>query len=345
MRAKLGMNNMVNDKKATAGSRELKIYADLIDQKRVNKRDLAQFYDVSAKTIQRDLAAIRSFLRQNGMNRQLVTEGTADETVYRIRQTGAGMSRESVLALCKVTLASRGLDQDEMNATLSGLLSLLEETDQKIVTDIIANEWKYYRPLTNSNKLLDRLWQIGEAIQRQNTLHFVYRHASGKTSEENLLPHAIMFWEFYFYVVGFTDGEENENYGRPYFYRVDRFEELTESSVAVDATHLNRFEDGKNRQKMYLMRRGFERTIEIEFTGTLEIVQDHFEVLKSVPMRSSTGELIGHRVTFRAYDGAAMMWLLSQGTHAKVISPTSLKNKMQAELAAMVQQYQDSDES
>ena len=100
------------------------------------------------------------------------------------------------------------------------------EKNKRAVSSLIANEKLHYIPPHHGKKILDGLWNLGQAIQKQQMLEIEYE----RIKEPNLVrrrvqPVGLMFSEYYFYLTAFLEDKanfENPDDNYPTIYRVDR---------------------------------------------------------------------------------------------------------------------------
>lgn len=129
-------------------NRILAIYTKLMNGQIVKKAEEAEWFGVNVKSIQRDLEGNRAFLAE-----QSVQEGTHNELVYdyydkgyRIEQSsGARLTNDEILAVCKILLSSRAFTKKEMMSILDKLLvNCVPKKDKKLISDLIVNEKFHY---------------------------------------------------------------------------------------------------------------------------------------------------------------------------------------------------------
>ena len=89
-------------------ARLLSIYARLLNGRVLNKRELAQEFGVTARSIQRDLESLRSFLSNEMLGQDVVYDRAAGG--YRLTKTQPkGLTNGEILAVCKILLESLGI--------------------------------------------------------------------------------------------------------------------------------------------------------------------------------------------------------------------------------------------
>ena len=155
---------------------------------------------------------------------------------------------------------------------------------------------------------------IGNAIKNNHVIQIKYRKLKGReTVERRLEPLAIMFSEYYFYVVGFIEGIdkekafENADDHFPTIYRIDRIEEL---DVLKETFELpERFEEGEFRKRIQFMYGGKLRKVRFKYSG--ESVE---AVLDRLPTARVLGEENGiYLMEAEVFGKGIDMWVRSQG--------------------------------
>ena len=105
-------------------ARLLSIYARLLNGRVLKKTDLAQEFGVTARSIQRDLESLRSFLSNEMLPQDVVYDRAAGG--YRLTHARpVGLSNSEILAVCKILLESRSMRRDEMLPILDKLVSCI----------------------------------------------------------------------------------------------------------------------------------------------------------------------------------------------------------------------------
>lgn len=87
--------------------------------------------------------------------------------------------------------------------------SCVPKDNQKLVKELILNEEFHYIEPRYGSVFVDKLWEIGQAIQTKNYIEIQYQGIQGSTVKtRKLKPLAIMFSEYYFYLAAFIDDDK-----------------------------------------------------------------------------------------------------------------------------------------
>lgn len=157
--------------KSGKSERVLKMYDRLMSGKLVNKSEAARHFEVDEKSIQRDLEEIRCYLHE-----RVNDYGVTNEVIYDRKQNGyrlemeEGMrfSNEEVLAITKILLDSRAFTKEEMMRMLDKLIECcVPPKNQKLVSELIANERYHYIEPQHHKVFIDKMWVIGQAIHEK----------------------------------------------------------------------------------------------------------------------------------------------------------------------------------
>lgn len=320
----------MNDNDQNKSTRILSIYSELLNGKLLKKKELAEKFLVNEKTIQRDFEDIRQFLDNQFVSEDIHNELIYDYTNrgYRFEHSGKMMfSNDEVLAICKILLDSRAFRKDDMKTILDKLLDCcIPKESQKMVTDLIANEIHHYIPPMHNSYFLDKMWSIGTAIRDGLKIRFFYKGIQGKTGHERTVkPLAIMFSEYYFYLIAIL---ENVNYEtqstdpddiNPTIYRIDRIKDLQLTTEHFSIPYKDRFEEGEFRKRIQFMFGGKLRRVKFEYTGySVEAVLDRFPTAKI--LSEDNGKYL---IQAEVYGDGIDMWLRSQGSNISSITMLS----------------------
>ena len=297
-------------------ARLLSIYARLLNGRVLNKRELAQEFGVTARSIQRDLESLRSFLSNEMLGQDVVYDRAAGG--YRLTKTQPkGLTNGEILAVCKILLESRSMRRDEMLPILDKLVECcVPDESKRAVQRMIGNEKLLYIEPHHGQPILQGLWDLGQAVQQRRVLEIDYRKLKGQeTVKRTVEPVGILFSEYYFYLAAYIrnidrkQAFENPDDRYPTIYRIDRiksFQVLPEHFMPAYAT---RFQEGEFRRRVQFMYGGKLQKIRFKYTGPS---------IEAVLVRLPTAEILsqdetGWVVSAEVFGKGIDMWLRSQG--------------------------------
>lgn len=318
--------------------RLLDIFYQLMWDNHVTVNSIARNYEVSEKTIKRDISMIRSFLSEN---RELVgnveLQYDRQEQCYKLNRL-EGLSSQELLIILKILVGSRALDKESLREAVDRLTICANNTGQEIFRDFCKNELDYYRAVKKEEGLdiSGFVWKLEKAIQRGRSVCIVYEKLEGACVERNLYPISVVFSNFYFYLLACrSDVEESA----VIYYRVDRMKEIREGKERIPVSIEKRHQlDGARlyNQKMFM---GKRTRIRFRYTGpSLQAVLDRFPTAEVVN-QDDTGAEISAMVE---YSRGTIMELLLQGSWVKVLNPQKLVDDMREELRRMELLYDNS---
>jgi len=312
-----------------AAYRQLYMFQQLLSDHVLVKAQLADQFRVTPRVIQTDISQIKDFITDQQLFYALNYHRKLGG--YRLDVTQDSISKQAVLALIKVMLASRSLNQKELEQTINSLLKLIPAPEQREVRPIIKNELFHYHPVTHGKSLLSLIWQFSQFILTKTTVSIDYRNQQGETNQRTILPQAIIFSEYYFYVVAYS-----QKYRANRFFRLDRIQDYGTSTQKLTRTRAERFEDGELRQYIQYMQPGEKMTIQFEFRGIVEAALDRFPTAK---VKARFPERHSVLIEADVFDQGAKMWLLSQGALVTVKKPEKFVQEIKIELNSMLSKY------
>ena len=310
-----------------AKDRLLAMYAQLAEGKPLYKAREAVKYNCSLRSIQRDIEDLRSFFADRSETTGVVQELIYDRKLnaYRLVPPLRNLlTNEETFAVLKVLLESRSLTKTELFPILEKLISCCVPPDnRRQVTDLIANEKYHYVEPRHKKEILEKMWNLSAAIRAHKEIKITYMRQSGDDVSRVLKPVGIMFSEFYFYLVGFIDKEnqlekikfEVENDPFPTIYRIDRIKEYAVTDRHFNVPYQNRFEEGEFRKRVQFMYGGKLQKIKFWYKGpSVEAVLDRLPTAK-IEQQNENGYLISAEVFGKGIN----MWLRSQGDMVEVV--------------------------
>ena len=302
------------DYKENKGFRLLQLYERLSRGEVVRKAELVQKFAVTDKTIQRDIEELRAYLAETRTD-----EGEASVVYDRARggyllthAASEWLTNEDVLAVCKILLESRAFCKEELDALLKKLLRQTAPQDRAQVGKLIRSERHYYVPLRHGKKLLSAIWELSQHMTAQHTIRISYCRQDGAERVHEVNPVAIMFSEYYFYLIAYlADGRKEF----PTIFRIDRVMKFEPTGETFRVIHKKRFSDGEFRKRIQFMYAGELRCVTFDYSGTsVEAVLDRLPTAKIISEENGV-----YRIAAEVYGNGIDMWLRSQGDRVHVI--------------------------
>ena len=302
------------DFKENKGFRLLQLYERLSRGEVVCKAELAQKFAVTDKTIQRDIEELRSYLAETRTD-----EGEASIVYERSRggyllthAASEWLTNEDVLAVCKILLESRAFCKEELDALLKKLLRQTAPQDRAQVRKLILSEQHYYVPLRHGKKLLSAIWELSQHMTAQHTIRISYCRQDGTERVHEVNPVAIMFSEYYFYLIAYlADGRKEF----PTIFRIDRIARFAPTGASFRVVHRTKFSDGEFRKRIQFMYAGELRRVTFDYSGaSVEAVLDRLPTARIISQEDGV-----YRITAEVYGSGIDMWLRSQGDRVQVI--------------------------
>lgn len=299
--------------------RILSIYSRLKCGKVIFKDQESIQYGVASRTIQRDIADIQCFLQN-----QNIESGEVQEVVYDkqlggyILQTKYKKQWEAkeILAVAKILLESRALMKNELFPIIRKILGLCsDDSEIKMVEDLVRNEMHHYVELRHGKVLLDRLWELERAVKSQKYIEIEYRKLKNQEIVmRKVKPVGVMFSEFYFYLTAYIEDIDKEEQFQnpedtyPTIYRVDRLENVSVLEEHFSVPYAERFEEGEFRKRVQFMFGGRLRKVGLKCKAQcLEVVLDRFPTAEII--RRDEEEYI---IQAEVFGDGIDMWLKGQ---------------------------------
>lgn len=315
--------------------RILGLFYRLIRGEQISPQKAAQEYHVSIKSITRDMNEIKNFLaesREIAGNAEL--QYIAATKSYRLELEHCLLSKE-LLLIMKILIASRAVNQDELQSLVNKLKLHTTSTDRAMIDQLIIKETHHYQGVKHSCiDIVELIWKLTNCIYEQKEITVVYEKMDGSRIERRLQPFSIMFSEYYFYLIAGSEEVKDHN---PHYYRIDRISKIVEHRKKFHLNYTERFDEGALRKKIQLMFPGANRKVKFEFGGpSVQAVLDRLPLSRIVAKK-------GERYVIEAdtYGTGINMFLLSQGAWVKVLEPKELVEEMKQEIQAMAANYNE----
>lgn len=296
---------------------------------------LANEYEVSTKSITRSINDLKDFLADH---RTLVgnteLQYSYSDKCYRLYMDEF-LSNKELFALVEVMIGARAFSRMELLTLTDKLKKFTTPDDRPKMNELIRNELYHYPEVNHDcESVQDNLWKIINCITERKEISIEYYRMDRKWVTHRLRPASVMFTDYYFYLIAFrTDGKTD----KPYYFRIDRIKEIVLHRKKIDEFDAPDFDEGLLRKRSLFMWPGKLRTIRFEFSGpSVQAVLDKLPTAKIIERIGSNKYLIEAEV----YGDGIKMWLLSQGSWVKVISPADYVEEIKDELNRIIASYQ-----
>ncbi|MCK8823447.1 helix-turn-helix transcriptional regulator [Fuchsiella alkaliacetigena] len=315
--------------------RILSIFERLNQGAVIKKGDEAKRFNVTKKTIQRDIEDLRAYFSEIHPYEGLV------ELVYQRDKGGYLLKRESedwltnqeILVLSKVLLESRAFTKEEMDKLLNKLILQSAPEEYKHIKEVISNERFHYNPVQHRRSLFETIWDLSKAIREKKIIEIDYRKCNSKQSSwRQVKPVGIIFSEFYFYLTAYICEYDLDH---PTIYRLDRIEKYESSKEKFHIPYAERFEEGEFRKRIQFMYSGELMKLKFSYAGpSLEAVLDRLPTAEVVEEREGS-----YIIEAEVYGRGVKMWLLSQAQYIEVLEPEAFREDMESTIAEMLGNY------
>lgn len=316
-------------------NRLLEIFYRLMKGEEISVKNVADEYGVSTKSISRDMNEIKNFLSEN---REVVgnTEINyiANSKTYSLEFDGFLLSKE-LMAIVKMMIGCRAFSKMELLDIVAKLKKFTTNHDKAMMKQLIEKEMYHYNEVKHDcNSVIERLWELTKCINQQTEITITYYKMNRERVERNIKPLAIMFSEYYYYLIAYhSDTEDYE----PIYYRVDRITHISRHREHFQLEEKYRFDEGELREKIQFMFPGKCRRIKFEFTGpSVQAILDRLPTAKIVDVKGNV-KIIEAEI----YGTGIQMFLLSQGSWVKVLEPQEFADEMKDEIEKMRQMYKE----
>ncbi|SET45780.1 Predicted DNA-binding transcriptional regulator YafY, contains an HTH and WYL domains [Natronincola peptidivorans] len=328
--------------KANKSEGLLEIYHRLLNGDVVKKGETADELGVNPKTISRYVADINAYLSNTGKLEHIRYSRKEKGYVLESDEEEILNSKE-ILTISKILLESRGLSKRELDTILRKLLDNCCTRDKAYIKKLVINEMENYVEPKHGENLIDKIWSISEAINCQRMIEIRYTKLgeNGKIISEpidrKLQPEAILFSEYYFYLIAFM---KDKPFKYPTIYRLDRIKDYKVLKEGFKINYKDRFKEGEFRNLVQFMQPGELQTIKFVFRGkSIEAVLDRLPNAEIIKQKEAE-----YLVKTEVFGQGIKMWLLSQGKDIKIIEPRNFIEDMEDIADKLLKQYKHNKE-
>ena len=316
-------------------NRMLEIFFRALRGEKISLKKLSEEYNVSTKSISRDINSIQNFLAEH---RELMQNAeltySHKERAY-ILNSDEFLKNKELFALVKIILGSRALNKEEILTLITKLKKFTTIQDRKTLENLIRKEiYHYHEVKSDCKSVIDNVWKIVQAIEEKRTISITYYKMNRDEVKHKIKPVSVLFSEYYFYLIAYK--ADDMSY-KPIYFRIDRISSITEHLEKFELEKKYDFDEGNLREKNQFMFPGDTVKIRFEFSGlSLQAILDRLPTAKVVEKNGNTS-IIEAEVN---HGRGIIMYLLSQGSWVKVLSPQSLADEIKEELNKMISYYE-----
>ena len=318
---------------STKHDRLLEIFFRSLRGEDLSVQKLAEEYNVSTKSISRDINDLKAFLADH---RQLI--GNAELTYwsqakcYRLYMDEF-LTNQELFALVEVMIGARAFSKKELLALTSKLKKFTTTKDRLMLNDLIRKELYHYTEIKHDCvSVQETLWTLVKCITDKKEITIEYYRADRAWKTHRIRPASVMFTDNFFYLIAFnTEGVPD----KPLYFRIDRIKDIIEHRKKFTSEDVPDFDEGLLRQRSLFMWPGKFRTIQFEFIGSaIQAVLDKLPTAKIIERNGKT-----YTIEADVYGDGIKMWLLSQGRRVKVTAPRDFVEEMKIEIKKMYEHY------
>ncbi|KGM97838.1 hypothetical protein Z968_02240 [Clostridium novyi A str. 4552] len=321
--------------KYTKVNRVLAIYEKFTRGDVVNKKQLSKIFGVSEKTIQRDIQDIGAYLdNYKKLTGNLINiKYIRDKNGYYLNgKDNDILNKEDALAICKILLESRAFCKEEIHHLINSILNQIDSTQRKYVNDLIVNELFNFVSLKHNDTLLSKIWDLSEFIRLRQVININYIKVDGVEVKRTLKPLAIIFSEYYFYLIAYF---EDVHFDNPTVFRIDRITNYKVNGKKFNIPECQRFKDGEFRNRIQFMYSGELITVKFKFWGSsIEAVLDRLPTAKVIKEQDNK-----YLIEAEVYGRGILMWIMSQMQFIEVIEPIELREEIKKIIGEMTKNY------
>lgn len=305
------------DYKSNRAVRILDLYERLIKGEYISKAEMVSNYEIAPKTAQRDIDELRNYIAEKHKFEveAAIAYDRSKNAYYLVKHEREWFTNQEILAMSKILLESRAFAKGELKILMDKLLLQVIPKDKKVVEQIIRSEHACYVPLKHNKNLFAVLWDLSQSIVARKIVKFAYKRVDGREKVHQVKPVAIMFSEYYFYLISFMNTTDCQK-KYPTVFRIDRMSKLEELEERFSIPYAEEFSEGEFRKRVQFMYAGELRRVEFEFSGSsLEAVLDRLPTAKFKQEKDGV-----YIIEAEVYGIGIDMWLKSQGDNVKVLN-------------------------
>jgi len=312
----------------------------------VREENFITYINRDIKYIKKDFEVSR-FLKEHFSFEIIKTPKKLDK--YSVHPNGS-LSHSAALVLIKLLIASRALNDAESTNLIDGMEKMYSPEKARIMDFAVNEPSQNHASLAEEGDRVEKVWKLERFMtdRQGKNISFDYTdhetHEIPKTSQINMFPVHVFFNNYYFFLVGYVQGEKVED-GHYLTCRIDWMGAVDFKAprpYKYDSTkNLNHgTEDGLN----IFGYRGEIMHLKFLYYGYPGYIKDKFpslEEIKQVDLPNQFDFPVRLMKMDVHYSDGVKLWLLGESTILTVIEPQSLAADLEKTLLASANRYQD----
>lgn len=305
----------MKDKKSKS-YRLLSMYQRLKNGENLDKQNLADDYGISLKSVQRDIDDLRIYLADTYTSKEaeaFIVYNRSNKQYELVEEEKKYFQTAEVLSMLKILLESRAFNKNELELLVSKIVALAPKEDHSLIKQLLIKELHNYVELQHGSDLFDAIKILSEVVINQTVTSITYRRQDGKESTYPVLPVAILFSEYYFYLVAYY---ENGKQDYPTSFRIDRIQHIKKTNRGFKIPYADKFNDGEFRKRVQFMYSGPLKWVKFECSElALEPVLDRLPTAKILKEKDGI-----YTIEAESYGDGIDMFLDSQGEKVRILN-------------------------
>ena len=285
---------------------------------------------VSAKkrAIQRGLKSIEDALSDPQMKELFIYHKEQSGKVYQYSidyNDKTFINSQEALVLAKILLASRALNDLEMTTIINKWQNTISTKARKTIKSAVNENFDNESYIIDSNDREKTIWKLEEYIQSRSNISFKYRNlevSGSPEANEEILPLHVFFDNYYFFLKGYKFENDCSQFKT---YRIDWMKNITKVKPRIKLRGQNMPQNSEEDPKSLFAYDGEEKNLEFEYYGFPDYIYDKFPQVELEKVEFDKPKKFGFPVRKMQvkihYSDGVKMWLLSQATVLKVLSP------------------------
>ena len=285
----------------------------LMNKKKITAKELADKFEVSTRTIYRDIETL----------------SRANIPIYMEKGKGGGIKLLEEYVLNKSVLSEE--EQNQILFALQGMKKVRGQDKKDILEKMSTifnkkiNEWIKidFSNWGKNSEQEERFEMIKEAILNKNMIEFIYYNSNGEKSKRIVEPLQIWFKDKSWYLISYCKLKED--------YRIFKIARIKEIKILEE--HFERELPKEEKEEKY----NFKSIIlELEISKEMSYrVYDEFES-EEITKKENGNFII--KVEYPENEWV-YSYILSYGEYIKVLSPDRAKNIIRNKLQKMIENY------
>lgn len=221
-----------------------------------------------------------------------------------------------------------------MIGLINTIISLVNFNDKKSIKELIDSELQNYVPPIHNKAILKMHWDLNQPIMKMQKIKIKYIRRDNETVERVISPLAVVFSDYYFYLIAYID---KKDYDYPAFFRLDRIVSFIILNQTYSKQLFSKYNVGNMKKNTKFMSGG--RFIKVKLKVDKLVLNTILDQIPNAIIINENNSFAFLEV--KIFEDGFIKWVLNNSDAVEVINPIEIRDKIKNEAIKILNKYSE----